>query len=548
MGCRKSNRLLRQPLFLYSSVLASKPVPSARRGVKSKNGKLNKAIPVFFIIAAFVIALLFVSRIFVGESSERLPRARIVTPVAPGETENQSSGDAVSSDNETMTSFVPLSLNETLIGTLSIDLDNDMKEDQIVAVRKEGIPYLVLIVGIYDAERNTYVRTAEITTEISRTRTFSYTGIDMLGEHQNALVYQGVKDDGTSVLAIYMMRRERNKIELAQIGDFESDGTIFIQQDDRSMSYELSQSRGESFPVWVYSSAKDPGGGENANLSQIQTEYRWNEKEQKYVETRQVRVTGSRIAARELARIQDGTVETFADFLDGLWYKTSSSQTGIRYLFFDHAQKEVIFLYDDTEEVYAWEDSNLRRSGIYITTTNKSITNMQRRCDISLAGIDEVRIHIIDDVRMIIKENNLWDGSYRKMTAFASFAPDSQHQNEYETAFTKWPEWKTDNGLVIKFEKTTYTVSGDGAYDEGIYVIGTVAGKYVVQFRSSLNSILLSSAYEMRFKTVTIPSSPHRSVEVQTDYHTLTLDPVRLAPDACYSAEGRTFTLTREAG
>ena len=136
-------------------------------------------------------------------------------------------------------------------------------------------------------------------------------------------------------------------------------------------------------------------------------------------------MTGSRIAARELARIQDGTVETFADFLDGLWYKTSSAQSGIRYLFFDHAQKEVIFLYDDTEEVYAWEDSNLRRSGIYITTTNKSITNMQRRCDISLAGIDEVRIHIIDDVRMIIKENNLWDGSYRKMTAFTSFTSDA---------------------------------------------------------------------------------------------------------------------------
>ena len=526
--------------------MASKPAPSARRGVKSKNGKLNKAIPVLFIIAAFVIAFLFVSRIFVGGSSERLPRARIVTPIAPGEAENQSSGDAVSSDNEAMTSFIPLSLNETLISTLSIDLNNDMKEDQVVAVRKEGVPYLVLIVGIYDTERNAYVRTAEITTEISRTRTFSYTGIDMLGEHQNALVYQGVKDDGTSVLAIYMMRKERSKIELAQIGDFESDGTIFIQQDDRSMSYELSQSRGESFPVWVYSSAKDSGSGENANLSQIQTEYRWNEKEQKYVETRQVRVTGSRIAARELARIQDGTVETFADFLDGLWYKTSSAQSGIRYLFFDHAQKEVIFLYDDTEEVYAWEDSNLRRSGIYITTTNKSITNMQRRCDISLAGIDEVRIHIIDDVRMIIKENNLWDGSYRKMTAFTSFTSDALRQDEYETAFAKRSEWKTDNGLVITFGKTTYTVSGDNAYDEGIYVIGTVAGKHVVQFRSSLNSQLLSSAYEMRFKTVTIPASSRRPAEVQTDYHTLSLDPVRIAPDACYPVEGRTFTLTRE--
>ena len=71
--------------------MASKPAPSARRGAKSKNGKLNKAIPVLFIIASFVIAFLFVARIFIGQESERLPRARIVTPVAPGEAENQSS-------------------------------------------------------------------------------------------------------------------------------------------------------------------------------------------------------------------------------------------------------------------------------------------------------------------------------------------------------------------------------------------------------------------------------------------------------------------------
>ena len=172
---------------------------------------------------------------------------------------------------------------------------------------------------------------------------------------------------------------------------------------------------------------------------------------------------------------------------------------------------------------------------------------MQRRCDISLAGIDEVRIHIIDDVRMLIKENNLWDGSYRKMTALASFASESRQQDEYETAFAKWPEWKTDNGLVITFGKTSYTVSGDNAYDEGIYVTGAVAGKHVVQFRSSLNSPLLSSAYEMRFKSVTIPAASRRPAEIQTDYHTLELAPVRIAPDACYSAEGRTFTLTREA-
>ena len=131
------------------------------------------------------------------------------------------------------------------------------------------------------------------------------------------------------------------------------------------------------------------------------------------------------------------------------------------------------------------------------------------------------------------------------MTAFASFTPEARQQSEYETAFEKWPEWKTDNGLLIKFGKTSYTVTGDGVYDEGIYASGVVAGKHVVQFRSSLNSSPLSSAYEMRFKTVTVPASPRRPAEVQTDYHTLELDPVRIAPDACYPAEGRSFTLSR---
>ncbi|HAH63363.1 MAG TPA: hypothetical protein DCL73_14845 [Treponema sp.] len=514
-----------------------------------KSKRTNKVIPAVFLIIGGVLAVLFVVRVVYWSEQRSVPRAKVVIPTSGTEKEEKETADAQTQDNASMTTFVPLLPTETLISTLSIDLNGDNLDDQVVAVRKESVPYLVLLVGMYDAESNSYVRAAEITTNISRVRTFSYTGIDMTGDHKTELVYQGVRDNGDSIMCIYMSRRKLNRFELVQIGDFESDGTIFIQQDDRSESYELSQSKGESFPVWVYSSAKDESGSDNANLSQIQTEYQWDEKEQKYVQIKQVRVTGSRIAAKELARIQDGTVETFADFLNGLWYKTSNEDDGIRYLFFDYPDKEIIFLYGDTEEVYSWEDSNLRRSGIYLSTTNESITNMQRRCDISLTGVDEVRVHIIDDVRMIIKENNLWDGGYRKMTTQSTFSTETRATTDadYTGELRKGPSWTTDNGMHITFKDNTYALTGESLKDDGYFVTDTVAGSFVIQFRSASAQQILAESYQMLFDSVTIPATKKRKEEVRVDYNTMRLTPVRLSPDTCFPVEGRTLTLTRDA-
>jgi hypothetical protein len=514
--------------------------------MKSKH--TNKIIPAVFIIIGVVLAALIIVRIVYWNDERSVPRARVIIPTSEADREKKTQTDMQTQDNSSMTSFIPLLPTETLISAQTFDLNGDTLEDQVIAVRRESMQYLVLIIGMYDAESNSYVRTAEITTEISRVRTFSYTGIDMTGEHKTELVYQGVKDNGDSVMCIYMLRRKLNKFELVQIGNFESDGTIFIQQDDRSESYELSQSKGVSFPVWVYSSAKDETGSGNANLSQIQTEYEWNEKEQKYVQTKQVRVTGSRIAAKELARIQDGTVETFADFLNGLWYKTSNTEDGIRYLFFDYAGKEIIFLYQDTEEVYSWEDSNLRRSGIYLTATNESITNMQRRCDISLTGVDEVRVHIIDDVRMIIKENNLWDGSYRKMTTQSSFDAGTKQatDEDYAAELEKGPSWTTDSGMHFTFARNAYSLTDDSAKDEGIFATGMVAGNFVIQFRSSSPQQILADSYQMVFDSVTIPETKKHKAETRINYDTLHLTPVRLSPDTCFPLEGRALTLTRD--
>ena len=279
-----------------------------------------------------------------------------------------------------------------------------------------------------DPETGVYQRLPEIATEFTRTRTFSYTGMDVAGEHKTALIYQGVNDNGDYVMQIFHCNTNENgQSELVNIGDFRCDGTVFIQQTERSDSYSLSMSKGESFSVWVYKSEtpeeiqSDSAKKTNVNQNQIQQEYKWNPATQKYELSREIRVTAGRLAAKELSRIQDGTVETFAAFLNGLWYKTSNTDSEIRYLYFNYEDKEIVQLFSDTQEVYEWEDSKLRHNGIYLTAVNADIMNLHRRFDIALVNVDEIKVTLRDEVNLLIKENTLWDGQYKKMSIQTAF-------------------------------------------------------------------------------------------------------------------------------
>jgi hypothetical protein len=173
---------------------------------------------------------------------------------------------------------------------------------------------------------------------------------------------------------------------------------------------------------------------------------------------------------------------------------------------------------------------------------------MQRRCDIALPGVDEVRVHIIDDVRMIIKENNLWDGGYRKMTTQSSLNTDTKSIDDtnYAAELQKGPSWTTDNGMHITFKDNTYALASDTLKDDGFFVTGTVADSFVIQFRSSAGRQILAESYEMLFDSVTIPATKKRKEEVRVDYNTMRLTPVRLSPDTCFPVEGRTLILTRD--
>ncbi len=513
----------------------------------------NKVAVVFFSALFAVLAVSAALRFTVFKKAGTV-RAKVVTPLAADKIENESETTAISGENVMMTSFIPLLSTETLISALTLDFDGDNLDDQIVAVHKAGSENLYLIAGLYNSQSNSYERVAEISTDISRERTFSFNSVDMIGNHRNALVYQGVDNSGDSVMKIYMCERDKNSVELKKIGDFKSDGTIFIVQTERSEAYELSQTRGQSFTVWVYSSDKtDEHKSPSVAIGQIQTEYTWNESEQKYTQSRQIRVTGSRLAARELARIQNGSVATFAEYLDGLWYKTSSTDSSAYYIYFNYGTKEVIFLSNDTEGVYSWENSSLRRSGIYLTLVNSIISSMKRRLDIMLTGMNEVYIRVHEDVGLLIKENNHWDGTYKKMSFQSTFGEGKINypHPEYEKILSDAKDWTDEENRRITFKNGNYTLVTPEIEEKGAYLIDTVGVFPVIQFRSenSKKSSLLP-AYAMQFKTTEelVPAKKRGQkpvVKKTVDKNTIIMSPVKLSPDTCYATDGMKITITK---
>lgn len=513
----------------------------------------NKVVIVFFSVLLVVLAVVVTLRFTVFKKKSSV-RARVVTPVVAGEEKSQASESSIANENAMMTSLIPLLSTETLMSSLVLDFDGDTLDDQIVAVHKAGSESLFLIVGLYNSGTNSYERVAEISTDISKIRTFSFNAVDMIGNHKNALVYQGINNAGDSIMKIYLCERNKTGVQLDKIGDFKSDGTIFIVQTERSEAYELSQTNGQSFSVWVYSS--DPSDVQNSTsavVSQIQTEYTWDENENKYTQKRQLRVTGSRLAARELARIQNGSVDTFAEYLNGLWYKTSSQGDYAYYIYFDYDDKEVIFLSDDTEGVYSWESSSLRRSGIYLTVVNSIISSMKRRLDIMLTGVNEVNIYVHEDVGLRIRGTNNWDGPYKKMSFQSTFGNEkieSPHE-EYAKILEKTANWKDEENFSYSFKNGEFTFVTPEKEEKGIYIFDTVGNFTVIQFRSSGVNSLLAPVYAVGFKTTEelVPAKRRNqkpTVKTTVDKNVVILAPVTLSPEEVFAAEGKTITLTKQ--
>lgn len=462
---------------------------------------MKKFIIVFFSITAVALIGIYIQQTFFKKTEETIQHSRVITPIAPGNVDTQTMNEDTSVEETTLISYIPLETGETLLNAYSVTLSSNQRgdsvDDQICVVRRTGNPYLILLICLYNTTTATYSRAAEIQTKISQVNTFTFSSTDIIGEHKNALVYTGFTNENQTIMEVFLPTIFNNtNISFEKIASISSDGTLTIQEVARSDAYSLGQVNGISFSI--IETCPDPNSGENS-LDQLQIVYSWNRNSRQYERISQTRITGRMINSKELARILDGTTDTFNKFLDGLWYKTINNGKEIRYIFFDIESNEIICLLNETQEVYVRTTSWMRRNGIAISTENKSMSALSRRFDVTLVAVDEIKVTATDDLRMVIGEDTLWDGNYKKMTLQAQKTVPTlltETKDFIQTGLHKW----TTQDSTVSFSGTSWiatnTSTGNSSSTTGVFTPNLVQGQEIFEFRSKSDSPLFSGNYK----------------------------------------------------
>lgn len=398
------------------------------------------------------------------------------------------------SENEIATSLIVLNPGETLLNAISIDVNGDTFDDQVISLIKPESPYICLVTGIYNASSGIYQRVSEIETNISQQNTFSFSVLDVTGDHVNSLSYSGINNKGESVLKVFKAAGTKRKFEYNLIADLTADGSIFIQQLQRSDPYSYGQTKGESYPIRVYSS--DSSRSKNS-LDQIQILYNWDSDAGRYVKVSESRVTGKKTAAGELAKIQNST--GFEDYLAGLWFKSSSSDANVRYIFFDPIKRELIFSTPNTQEPYSWNTTSTRRNGVHITSMNKSINNLMRRIDIVLNDVDEIKVRVNDEVKMAIGEETLWDGTYQKISTKTALATTVQQSDILQKLSAPAKEWScifNNETVSIAIKNGKFEAKCESWESSGALSTTIIAGTTLLECRTFDNDDFINGYYQ----------------------------------------------------
>ncbi|MBA7545387.1 hypothetical protein ES705_37754 [subsurface metagenome] len=234
----------------------------------------------------------------------------------------------------------------------------------------------------------------------------------MVGDHSLEIICRGIDSTGRLSLDVFRKTPSPSGMGLyfAPICQIVADGSIEIEEIERSEGYQLGQKNGPSFPIFAY--VKDM---ESKNiLDLVKHSYYWQYKKNKYILTSKEKIAGEAVEEKQLAELfESKSVESFEEYLAGPWY-LSGTENGQseELILFNPAEKSISIFSEDVQEIYIWKDSlRYLTNRLLIYTENESINTLKKKIDVEAKTINTIEV--------IIRGSELWDsfkGSYVKLS------------------------------------------------------------------------------------------------------------------------------------
>jgi hypothetical protein len=498
---------------------------------------LKIATAVVFVFSALGIGVLLFFPVFRDpQKSAASAEARIIIP--RGLSSNTEAGDNRPEQlarEDGMALKAPLEEGEVLAAVLNENFDADPQEEQFAAYRNlleaESPVYLTYI--DYDESSRAYRRVWSAPTAATRPGTISLYRQDLVGDRSVCVLLSGMNGQGEHTLTIFRKPPASGtggNQGLNKIAEIRIDGSITVKEAERTQAYQMGMARGQSFTVTAYGRDYD-----SANImDQVEITYAFNAANGLYEQRSVNRIPGIQIEQRRLRELL-GNTKAFEEFITGLWYYVSPEGTldNRQFIYFNPESRELIFYGDEAQQVFTWQSLSATRYGIYIASQNISVTTLRRTVDIELESLDSIRVRVFEDVRLKIKVDAPWNGSYRK----ANPLDVRSSANGQGTHFHVDAVYDGAIGKIRFKAGGTYERSAGGTVREGKYAFFNLDNQELLELRSD-------SAPDNR--EIYLVESPVQPKEDETGgpRETITLLRVRLGARGIQRLHEGSFSLT----
>ncbi|MBN1835270.1 MAG: pallilysin-related adhesin [Spirochaetales bacterium] len=444
---------------------------------------------------------------------------RRVTPELRSDDQGQSGPESTpNAEQLELAPRVPLDSDEKLFQVLNANLDLDSNDEQILVVRKKDDPegQLELAVIDYDPVRGSYARTWEGPTQATNLRLFEISLKDLVGDHNLEIVCRGMNSEGELTLDVFRKTPSPTGLGLyfTEICEVVSDGSIEINEFERSEGYRMGQKNGPSFVITAYSQDRE---SENL-LDRVKYTYRWQYQQNRYVLTSVEKLPGAVIEERQLQELfADTSVERFEEFLAGPWY-LGNAEGDEEILLFSPEERRISIYSGRVTEIYGWQASFRSLSNrLLIFGVNEAIESIVKRFTIEVVSLNTIDVAILGSEQ--------WDRSYGRYLKLGEELQESLLAEDEPQVRAAQLElsglYQSGQGIEIIFDPPDFTwIDETSAFSGGFTIINLDTPVLYLQAIEDNGLPGASSAYIMDYS---------EKQEGNYLYRTLVLTPARLS-------------------
>jgi hypothetical protein len=370
-----------------------------------------------------------------------------------------------------------------IIQLLEVNLDLDRNDEQVLAVKdtQKGAGAVRLMIADYDTVRDKYVVTWEGDTGATSRRSFNVSVVDATGDHNLEILCNGMTVDGRQTMDIFRRTTSPEQLGLyfEPILSLAVMGTIELQEEKRSQSYQKGLRSGKAFPV--VTTTKDENSERLGDI--VKATYAWRAVSSEYMRVKTEKIPGQEIEDKQLRELLQGSKEDFRSFLDGPWLLTESGNNPAnRYIVhFDSAGNSVTLYSGSIQESYDWNNTyRFLADSLSISGENSIVPFMRIYISVHVRDLSTVRITMSDvnSHNGTRSTNSTWSGTYRKLgpSMQKSFLRSPQNSNAVDGMPRLTGIYKNDSGQSIYFDPPQFRLEEEDETVRGgfsTYTLGT---------------------------------------------------------------------------